>query len=98
MAKKKTDEVEGTPVETAEGAVEETAVEAAPVEAAAEEKPKKEAAPKKAKAEKTTTAGPTTAGKAKVHERAEKIGIVASDQMMKTVTVRVDRLVKHPVY
>jgi small subunit ribosomal protein S17 len=36
--------------------------------------------------------------KAKQHKRAEKIGIVASDKMMKTVTVRVDRLVKHPVY
>ena len=35
---------------------------------------------------------------AKVHKRAEKIGIVASDKMTKTVTVRVDRLVKHPVY
>jgi small subunit ribosomal protein S17 len=34
----------------------------------------------------------------KVSKRAEKIGIVASDKMMKTVTVRVDRLVKHPVY
>ena len=34
----------------------------------------------------------------KFGKRAEKIGIVASDKMMKTVTVRVDRLVKHPVY
>ncbi|MGB7209629.1 MAG: 30S ribosomal protein S17 [Pyrinomonadaceae bacterium] len=31
-------------------------------------------------------------------KRAEKIGVVASDLMTKTVTVRVDRLVKHPVY
>jgi small subunit ribosomal protein S17 len=38
------------------------------------------------------------APKAKQHKRAEKVGIVASDKMMKTVTVRVDRLVKHPVY
>lgn len=30
--------------------------------------------------------------------RAEKIGIVASDKMQKTVVVRVDRLVKHPTY
>lgn len=36
--------------------------------------------------------------KARQHKRAEKIGIVSSDKMMKTVTVRVDRLVKHPVY
>ncbi|MBV9214881.1 MAG: 30S ribosomal protein S17 [Acidobacteria bacterium] len=38
------------------------------------------------------------AAKKKVHKRAEKIGIVASDKMTKTVTVRVDRTVKHPVY
>ena len=34
----------------------------------------------------------------KISKRAEKVGIVSSDKMMKTVTVRVDRLVKHPVY
>jgi len=31
-------------------------------------------------------------------QRAEKVGIITSDKMMKTVVVRVDRLVKHPVY
>lgn len=30
--------------------------------------------------------------------RAEKVGIVASDKMEKTVVVRVDRLIKHPKY
>ncbi len=30
--------------------------------------------------------------------RTEKIGTVTSDKMMKTVVVRVDRLVKHPTY
>lgn len=30
--------------------------------------------------------------------RTEKIGIVTSDKMQKTVVVRVDRLIKHPVY
>ncbi len=30
--------------------------------------------------------------------RTEKIGIVLSDKMQKSVVVRVDRLVKHPVY
>ncbi len=30
--------------------------------------------------------------------RAEKIGIVASDKMTKTIVVRVDRLIKHPKY
>jgi small subunit ribosomal protein S17 len=31
-------------------------------------------------------------------KRAEKIGVVASDKMTKTVVVRVDRVVKHQVY
>ncbi len=31
-------------------------------------------------------------------ERAEKIGVVYSDKMTKTVVVRVDRVVKHPLY
>ena len=34
----------------------------------------------------------------KVARRTEKIGIVTSDKMTKTVVVRVDRLVKHPTY
>jgi small subunit ribosomal protein S17 len=114
VRKKKEDEVDETIAAGDEGAVEETAVEAAaddaapieeaPVEAAAaeaepavEEKPKKKAAPKTAKTE-TQTAASGTGEDKKVHKRAEKVGIVSSDKMMKTVTVRVDRLVKHPVY
>ena len=31
-------------------------------------------------------------------KRAEKIGVVQSDKMTKTVVVRVDRQVKHPIY
>ncbi len=34
----------------------------------------------------------------KRHKRAEKVGVVQSDKMTKTVVVRVDRLVKHPMY
>lgn len=34
----------------------------------------------------------------KTSHRSEKIGVVSSDKMTKTVTVRVDRQVKHPVY
>jgi small subunit ribosomal protein S17 len=30
--------------------------------------------------------------------RMEKVGVVASDKMQKTVVVRVDRLIKHPKY
>ena len=107
VRKKKEDEVEETVAAGDEGTVEETSVEAAaddsapveetPVEAtpAVDEKPKKAA--KAAKAAKKTVESATTEAK-KVHKRAEKVGIVSSDKMMKTVTVRVDRLVKHPVY
>ena len=34
----------------------------------------------------------------KTSNRAERIGIVSSDKMTKTVTVRVERQVKHPIY
>ena len=40
----------------------------------------------------------TDADKSQHSKRAEKIGIVQSDKMTKTVTVRVDRQVKHPIY
>jgi len=88
-------------VEVAEEAVAEAAVEAAP-EAPAEapsEKPAKakKAASKTAKAENKVEAA-ETATAAKSGKRAEKVGIVSSDKMTKTVVVRVDRLVKHPIY
>ena len=97
MPKKKEDQIEETGVEATETAPEETSVEAAQVEAEAapaEEKPKRARAAKAA-ADKPAE---TTAGAAKTHKRSERVGIVSSDKMMKTVTVRVDRLVKHPVY
>lgn len=101
MPKKKTEEVE----EQVETVVEDTAVAEEPtVEAAAEEvtveaaaEPKKSAEKKPAKAKKEAKADEPAASKI-VHKRAEKIGVVASDKMTKTVTVRVDRLVKHPIY
>jgi small subunit ribosomal protein S17 len=98
--KKKTDETEET-VETAVTAgAEGEAVEAKAEAATTEEAPKKAPA-KKAKAATAETAEPTADGEAnKIHKgkRAEKIGVVTSDKMMMTVVVRVDRLVKHPIY
>ena len=111
MPKKKTEEVEETvavaeetvteevaivaaDAETVEEVAVEETVEAAPV---AEEKPKKAAKAKAPKAEVAADAPAADTAKI-VHKRAEKVGIVASDKMTKTVTVRVDRLVKHPVY
>lgn len=91
--------VEAAPEAEAAPAEEEPAVEAAPAEEApvVEAKPKKAAAPKAPKAAKKVEKAEGAEDK-KVHKRAERIGIVASDKMTKTVTVRVDRLVKHPVY
>ncbi|MFM8441186.1 MAG: 30S ribosomal protein S17 [Acidobacteriota bacterium] len=40
----------------------------------------------------------TVAQTEKKAKRAERIGIVTSDKMQKTVVVRVDRLLKHPKY
>jgi small subunit ribosomal protein S17 len=42
--------------------------------------------------------GGPDAPKAREHKRAERVGVVSSDKMTKTVVVRVDRVVKHPVY
>ena len=42
--------------------------------------------------------GDEQASKSDRGNRAERVGVVASDKMEKTVTVRVDRLVKHPMY
>lgn len=109
MAKKKTEEVEETietgaetaavedaPAEMSADAAEETAAVEAP--AATEEAPAKEAKKTADKPEvPAADAGDgETAGKK--GKRAEKVGVVASDKMTKTVVVRVDRLVKHPIY
>ena len=78
------------------------ATEDAPVEqveaAPADETPKT-AAPSAAPAASGNGSGTAAAATGKkTGKRAEKVGIVASDKMTKTVVVRVDRLVKHPVY
>jgi small subunit ribosomal protein S17 len=38
------------------------------------------------------------AGQGRERRRQEKVGLVTSDRMQKTVTVRVERLVQHPKY
>ena len=82
------------PIEVAEAAAEslETAEAAAAIEIA------EAAAPLEAATEAAAPAPAVgTAAKAR-GKRLEKVGIVSSDKMQKTVVVRVDRLVKHPVY
>jgi small subunit ribosomal protein S17 len=95
--KNKTDETENNVEASAE--IEAAAeVQADATSDVAEEGPEK--APAKRAKEKTETPA-SDAGDvkpAKTGKRAEKIGVVTSDKMMMTVVVRVDRLVKHPVY
>jgi small subunit ribosomal protein S17 len=91
--KKKTDETENT-VEAAAADTEAVETQAA----ATEEAPKKAPSKKATKAETTGDSGDGEAKTAKKGKRAEKVGVVASDKMTKTVVVRVDRLVKHPIY
>ena len=92
MPKKKNEE-ENVVTPGSEPVAEEPAsVESAPM---AEEKPRRT---RKAEAANTDDIATPSKSGAKSGKRAEKVGIVASDKMMKTVVVRVDRLVKHPVY
>lgn len=90
--KNQTDETEST----VEVTTETEAVEAAAPPA--EEAPKKSAKAPKAEAQETDTADDSTSEAGPKGKRAEKIGVVTSDKMTKTVVVRVDRLVKHPIY
>lgn len=99
MANKNTEEIEDA-VNPAEetAAAEEPAAEVA-AEASAETAEPVEAAPAEKKAaEKEAASGESTEKAERVHKRAEKVGVVSSDKMTKTVVVRVDRLVKHPIY
>jgi small subunit ribosomal protein S17 len=102
MAKKKIEDevIEEVAVAAEAGTAEEVAAEvAAPAEAVevTEEKPKK--AKKEAKVEEVAAEVKAEATTEAVRgNRAQRTGIVTSDKMTKTVVVRVDRLIKHPVY
>ena len=90
---KNTDETENT-VETPAAETEAVEVKAESTEEAPKKRakaPAKEAATPEADSD--STSDPVKKGK-----RAEKIGVVTSDKMTLTVVVRVDRLVKHPIY
>lgn len=49
-------------------------------------------------ADENQTEAPVAETEKKRGKRGEKVGVVASAKMEKTVVVRVDRLVKHPQY
>lgn len=90
MAKKKTEELEevvtNEAAEATETQVGSDAVDAAPTASA----PVEQAASSSDKG--------SEASRIKKSKRAEKVGVVSSDKMTNTVVVRVDRLVKHPIY
>lgn len=67
-------------------------------EAAAAEPTETETSNEEAVAGAAEAATPAAPAEKKRGRRTEKVGIVTSDKMTKTVVVRVDRLVKHPVY
>lgn len=112
--KEELEEVDGTEVAETETVDEETTVEAsaetaeaaetAETEVAAPEETAEaspaEAEPAAKPASKAATAEPvkTESSAARKNKRAERVGVVSSDKMTKTVVVRVDRLIKHPIY
>lgn len=100
VTKKKTDEAEDSvkAEDSVEAAVETETGAEVKTEAANEAPKKATKRAKTAKAGTTETPGEGTDQTARRGKRAEKIGVVASDKMTKTVVVRVDRLVKHPIY
>ena len=72
-------------------------VEAVEAKAETEETPKK-ASDKKKSVKESVVVETVAEAVQKTSKRAEKIGVVQSDKMTNTVTVRVDRVVKHPIY
>jgi small subunit ribosomal protein S17 len=95
MPRKKEEEIAGSTAEAPETEAVETQTTET-VEAAAPDAPVTKKASKETKAKADTPAETVTDTKGS--KRAERVGIVSSDKMTKTVVVRVDRLVKHPVY
>ena len=111
MPKKKEDQIEETGAEATEAAVEETPKRSRKAAAAETEEPSIVDSVVEAAADTmvsvaetigtvaadvvSAVTAPSVQAKPKTHKR---VGIVSSDKMTKTVTVRVDRLVKHPVY
>lgn len=90
--KKKEETVEETTVEAVETVEEKIEATEEKVEAQKEK-------PKKAKAKKVEEVNAEELKKSTDRgNRAFRVGVVTSDKMMKTVVVRVDRLVKHPKY
>jgi small subunit ribosomal protein S17 len=96
MARKKKEEV------VAEEIAAETQTESTEVVVEESVEPVKEAAkakkPKKAEVVAEPKVNAADSVQAERGNRAQRVGVVTSDKMTKTVVVRVDRLIKHPKY
>jgi len=96
MPKKKAEETEA--VETQAEATEESVVEVVAEAVTSAVETVVETIEAGAAAVADAVAGDDDKQAPKKGKRAERIGVVSSDKMTKTVVVNVDRLVKHPMY
>ena len=98
MPKKKAEETEATVETPTEGGEETSVVETVVDTVASAVETVADTISSGAAAVAGAIAGDGESSKAKKGKRAERIGVVSSDKMTKTVVVNVDRLVKHPIY
>lgn len=98
MPKKKAEETEATVDTPNEGGEETSVVESVVDTVASAVETVAETISSGAAAVASAITGDGEPTKAKSGKRAERIGVVSSDKMTKTVVVNVDRLVKHPMY
>ena len=98
MPKKKVEETEATVETPTEGGEETSVVETVVDTVASAVETVADTISSGAAAVAGVISGDGETAKAKKGKRAERIGVVSSDKMTKTVVVNVDRLVKHPIY
>jgi len=100
MANKQEEEIIENPAEATAATDEavQAEMEAAAAETPVEDAPAADAGEKQAAPAEESADGETPVRKGDRGNRAQKVGTVSSDKMMKTCVVRVDRLVKHPKY
>ena len=98
MPKKKAEDTEATVDSAAESGEETSVVESVVDSVASAVETVADAVSSGAAAVAGAIAGGGEAAKVNKGKRAERIGVVSSDKMTKTVVVNVDRLVKHPMY
>lgn len=98
MPRKKAEETEAAVETPAEGAEETSVIESVVDTVASAVETVAETITSGAAAVANAITGDGDAAAPKKGKRAERIGVVSSDKMTKTVVVNVDRLVKHPIY